>query len=180
MSATMINTAWLSMDPPARSEDRMPQLICGLFVLIGGLFLAWGVAWFLQTALFLGQARPGTGVVVGERRSTSVRLKGQSAYREVSTTRSPVVEFHDGAGVRHRFVPLASSQQSFETGERVPVLYDPRQPGQAHLRSFDALWMRPILLVGFGGSMAGLSAWIWVMFQRQVQPEQTSRARRRG
>ncbi len=171
-------TARLPMDPPASSEDRMPQLICGLFVFIGSLLLAWGVVWFLQTVLFLGQARPGTGVVVGERRSTSVRLKGQSSYREVSSTRSPVVEFHDGAGVKHHFVPLASSQQSFETGERVPVLYDPQQPERANLRTFDSLWMRPILLVGFGGSLAGFTGWIWFMVQRDLQPE-PPRARRR-
>jgi hypothetical protein len=178
MSATMADTARLPMDPPASAEDRMPQLISGLFIMIGCLFLAWGVASFLQTALFLGQARPGTGVVVGERRSTSVRIKGHSSYREVRTTRAPVVEFRDGAGVRHRFVPLASSQQVYETGEQVPVLYDPLQPGRANIRSFDALWMRSILLVSFGGSMAGFSAWMLVMVQRQLHPE-TSRARRR-
>ena len=178
MSATIAETPRLVMDPQASSEDRMPQLIGGFFILIGGLFVAWGVSWFLQTALFLGRARPGTGVVVGEQRSSSVTLKGRSQYRDVSVIWAPVVEFHDAAGVRHRFTPLGSSEQSYAIGARVAVLYDPLKPGQASIRSFDGLWIRPSLLVGFGGAMAGMSAWILVLYQRSLHPE-ASRAKRR-
>jgi hypothetical protein len=179
MGATMARTAALPMDPQAPSEDRMPQLICGFFILIGSVFVAWGVSWFLQTALFMGRARPSTGVVVGEHRSTSVSLKGQSNYREVSSMGAPIVEFRDGAGVTHRFRALASTQESFAVGERLPVLYDPLQPGRASIRSFDALWMRPILLMGFGGAMAGMCAWILVMVHRMDHPEASKPRRRR-
>ncbi len=178
MSATIAETPRLAMDPQASSEDHMPQLICGFFILTGGLFVAWGVSWFLQTALFLGRARPSTGVVVGEYPSTSVSLQGRSHYRKVSSMGAPIVEFRDGAGATHRFRALATTQESFAVGERLTVLYDPLQPGRASIRSFDALWMRPILMVGFGGAMAGMNAWILVMYQRALDPE-ASRPRRR-
>jgi len=179
MSATIAETPRLAMDPQASSEDRMPQLICGFFILTGGLFVAWGVSWFLQTALFLGRARPSTGVVVGESVSTSVSLQGRSNYQKVSSMGAPVVEFRDGTGATHRFRALASTQGSFAVGERLTVLYDPLEPGRASIRSFDALWMRPILLVGFGGAMAGMCAWILVMVHRMDHPEASKPRRRR-
>ena len=41
MSATIDENARLAMDPQASSEDRMPRLIGGFFILIGGLFMAY-------------------------------------------------------------------------------------------------------------------------------------------
>lgn len=167
------------MAPPATPEDRLPLVVSGLFILIGGIVLTSGVVLFIQTVLFVGKARLSPGVVVGEQRSRTVTIKGQSQFRAVSVMDAPVVLFRDEAGVHHRFTALASTQETFEVGETLPILYDPGHPERARIRSFDALWMRPILLMGFGVVMAGGSAWMLSMFRRLQNPEVLDSRRRR-
>lgn len=174
----MTRSAPLLMAPQKSSEDRLPLVVCGLFLLIGGIFLASGLIWMLQTVLFLGRARLSTAVVVADQRTSTVRVSGRSQYRAVSVMGAPVVLFRDESGASHHFRALASSQQSVQIGERLPILYDPLQPGRASLRSFDALWMRPILLIGFGGVTTGASAWMLSMI-RGLQNSPSSNVSRR-
>lgn len=175
----MFRTAQLPMDPEVRSVDPLPWIVGGLFLLIGGGLLSWGVFWFVQTAMFLGRSVPATGLVVRTERSSSVSYQGQSRHAVVSSVNSPVLEFRDASGEIHRFQALGSTQQTFQVGARVPVLYDPIRPERASINSFDSLWMRPILLIGFGGVIAGLILFMVIMEWRQRNSAPRRSRRRR-
>jgi hypothetical protein len=113
-----------------------------LAVLINLFFMAfclWGVyagyiSWKLQTN---GEKTEGT----------VVRLNEQNDSDGNCCTYVPVVEF-EADGRTYSFEGgTASDPPAYETGERVPVLYDPADPETAQIDKWSERWLFPMLII---------------------------------
>jgi translation initiation factor IF-1 len=113
-------------------------LFVWIFSLLGGVFLAIGLFQVVGAAAFKSKAESAEGVVVEiERRSDS---DGSSYY--------PIVRFTPKNGEEIEFTGgIGSSPPSFKTGQKVKVLYDPRNPESARIDAFFEMY-------GFGGIFA--------------------------
>jgi len=98
-----------------------------------------------QTVLSVRRRRTwvwSTGKVVGYRRERDDKHRGFYYFPRIEYSvgdRAYVCCASSGRGVR-----------SFEVGQSVPILYDPRNPEQADLATAFALWLLPIVLMFFG------------------------------
>ena len=130
----------------------------GLAALLGGLLWGWN-----RLPLFQSGART-TGVVVGQEETVSARasIGRHLNYSREATGYSPIVEFTDNDGEKHRFVGSTGGEGKpiIETGTEVEVIYDPADPGKAQIGSFEQFWLGPVavavcglifLLMGVGG-----------------------------
>lgn len=119
-------------------------LILGALFLLAGLG-GLGTAWHQfdadrEMASKDGRAE-GTVVELGRFRTQ----KGKVRYRSI-------IEFSDQAGKRHRFASAAATRSpGHQTGQRVPVIYDPANPADAAIDSFTERRLAS-LIYGFLGS----------------------------
>lgn len=128
-----------------------------LLLLFGGLGLAaaiGGVMWGLKRQpLARGGVRT-KGQVVGQEESVS-STSGRSRHGRSRSARSytPIVEFMDGQGVKHRFTGSTGGQGKpiIETGAAVEVIYDPADPSNAQIASFSQFRLGPLTLAVVGG-----------------------------
>ncbi len=82
----------------------------------------------------------------------------------------PVVEFHTTDGRDVKFLgPIGSSPADYQEGDAVTVLYPPQHPDQAMIRSFQGLWLRPVVLGAIGIALA-LAAFFYLR-ARLAEPE---------
>ena len=104
---------------------------------VGGVFVLAGVWFFLRQALLLCRARTAPGEVV-----------------ELAPTDgcfAPVFRFRDHREVvRTVRSGSASNPPGYRVGDRVVVLFDPRRPEEAQIRSFASLWLPGIIVIGLG------------------------------
>lgn len=111
--------------------------ICGAGMFVGAIFISLNTVEFLKTALTT--------------QGTVVELQPVRSHK--STTYKPVVDFIDVKGVKIEFASGSSSNPpSYEVGEKVEVLYNPKEPQDAKIKSFFSLWMGP-LIVGIVGAV---------------------------
>lgn len=114
-----------------------------LFLLIGAGLLVGALAWQQKISRFVAQAHVADGEVV------ELVLRRDS---DGDTLYAPRVRF---VTARERTVEFttdsASSPPSFHEGERVRVLYDPEQPGEAKIDSWFQLWGGVAILCFIGG-----------------------------
>jgi hypothetical protein len=139
-----------SLQNAVRTQQRANRYAIPFLVLAGAGLLFLGAHLHRKTALFLETAERGQGVVV----------EMVSNDSSDSTTYSPVVEFEAG-GLRHRFKDsIGSNPPSHRRGERVAVLYDPANPGDARIDR--GRWNKaiPILIGGFGALLCMLGLWM--------------------
>ena len=102
-----------------------------------------GFGWFSWSLLAVAQRAEGT----------VVRLVSNQAGNNNRGSVAPVVEFHC-EGERHEFQSwLSTSPPQFDVGEKVTVLYDPRDPSHARIESFVTLWLFPVIFGGIGAVM---------------------------
>lgn len=98
-----------------------------------------GTIWLAYTFWFVDHAARAQGQIVGMR----------SRPGQHDTEYAPVFTFSDADGVTHTQVcPVSSSSYSYETGEKVAVLYDPARPVHANIDSFETIWLFPLVVVG--------------------------------
>ena len=107
--------------------------IVGLGLLIGGLAAAWHTRQFLATAVSV------PGVV-----TENVWQGGRSAYH-------PRFSFRTVDGQELSLLSnTGTDPPSFHANQAVTVLYDPKQPRDASIRSFAQLWLLPTILCSLG------------------------------
>ena len=108
-----------------------------IFLTIGLIFLAGALYFYLSKQDFLKKANIAQGTVI-----ELVRKK-----TDKSTTYSPVILFTTKEGNEIKFTSsISSSPPSYNEGERVEVLYDPKNPKEASINSFASLWIGPLVL----------------------------------
>ena len=128
-----------------RTSSAAAKVVAVTFLLIGAVFLAIGAGfgWFSWSLLAVAQRAEGT----------VIRLSPNQAQANNRGKVAPVVEFHI-EGERHEFQSwLSTSPPQFDVGEKVTVLYDPRDPQHARIESFVTLWLFPTIFGGIGAAM---------------------------
>jgi len=108
------------------------SLVLGLGLLAGSGYM------FSATRQLISSAEKAPGVVVGHERRSS--KGGSSDY--------PVIEFNTPSGEVRRFT--TSGAGDYAKGEKVEVLYDASDPGNARANVFIELWLGSLALGAFG------------------------------
>ena len=77
---------------------------------------------------------------------TKVKIIGKvpNLFISFKTTRKRTVIFRAGGWTSLNMSP------AYQVGSPVPVLYDPHNPGDAVIYSFDFMWLLPLALTGAG------------------------------
>lgn len=114
-------------------------LFAGGFCVAGTGLVVVGLVWFSRTGRFVAGAKEADGVVVDRKDSDNPEDTGVR----------PVVSFETQDGGTVTFVEPISGFPP-RIGRRVLVLYDPRDPRRARMRTFAKLWLFPTLLVTLG------------------------------
>lgn len=135
------------------SDEVVLGLILPLIFLLCGIGLLIGATSHLRrTRAFLATAVETTGQVVALEEEPPTEPGERCTYR-------PVVSFEIGSTQRGRFESIAhSNPPEYEVGATVRVLYDPRRPNDARIRSFTSLWLLGIILGGLGLIFTALGA----------------------
>ncbi len=117
--------------------------VVGLGLLVGSLYAAW------QTRQFLHIAVKVTGVVTENVWQQSTVSNNHGVYVSYAY---PRIAFETEEG-RYMSVLLSSygeNPAAYRVNQRVTVLYDPRDPHNASIQSFQSAWMLPLVLGGIG------------------------------
>jgi hypothetical protein len=102
-------------------------------VVVGPCLLIAGVVSYLDARKFVETATRTEGIV------------------EPAGKSDAVIVFKDAAGAEHRLeVGAAGSPAGFEAGRKVPILYDPANPGRAKIDFPLSIWGRCAVFLGFG------------------------------
>ena len=142
-----------------------------LFLGLGAL----GVGIFLigQTFFFVSGATHTRGKVVELDSQTTTTTRGGRRSRHQSfssTTYRPVFEFQDAQGATHRVTEsVGSKPPMFKKDEAVPVLYDPVDPGGAHINAVRMLWLGPGLVTALGAVFTLIGGFLWRRAGRKQQ-----------
>jgi hypothetical protein len=110
--------------------------------------------WLFHTMAFVKRAVSAPGQI------TAVEVETDSD----GTMHHPVFTFTDSAGVPHtQRSSVSSSSPDFAVGEHVTVLYDPSAPKNSKIKSFQTVWLGPVIATGFGLFSAGFaSLWLFL------------------
>ena len=132
------------------------------FLGFGVLWIAVGAFFSVETKHFVSKSRKATGTVVGLKKIwTSSTSKSTTGRRPVYR---PVIEFQTAEGRRIQFTSShGSNPPTYRKGDRVEVLYDPKNPQESRLLSFGSLWLFPVMSIGIGSLLVliGLGIWMW-------------------
>jgi hypothetical protein len=138
---------------------KIARLIFGIFLVVGLGLLAGGLYSVWQTRRFLRTVVEAPGVV-----TDNVRRESPNSGRDVSWLFYPRFSFQtsDGQGIAV-ISNTGSAQPVYSEGEAVTVLFDPRQPDHASVKSFTDLWRHSIILCGMGAVFlsVGIGAVVW-------------------
>jgi hypothetical protein len=119
------------------------SFLAGVFLPLGVVFLAAGIAIFVHRRRFVSRAASAIGVVT-DLKSTEMQA-GMQSY-------NPMVQFqtHDGRMVEFESDTGGPEESSYPPGGQVEVLYDPLNPEKAHIKTFFTLWLIPLFFSGLG------------------------------
>jgi hypothetical protein len=133
MSFRISGSTRVSIAPRTEQKPRGVALLGGTILLVGVVWLLWVQRGFAEYAL--------TGIFWDEAQGTVV----DATHRSRNTSK-PIVEFSTPDGAMHAFtedyVRLCGGRRSFcfirsfEPGEQVPVVYNPREPAQAYIHDW--------------------------------------------
>jgi hypothetical protein len=138
---------------------KTARLIFGMFFVIGVGVFAGGIYTIQQTRRFLQTAVETPGVV-----TENLWRESRSSARSISWSFYPRIRFRTSDGQEIVFVSdTGSSPPSYRVNQPVTVLYDPRQPDHASIKSFMELWMLSAILCGLGTifTSLGIGAVVW-------------------
>jgi hypothetical protein len=121
--------------------------MAALLMVIGGIGLAAGVILLLWQAWFVLNARVAEGEIVGVEQGARATGPGRPAR----PFNYPVVTFYTESGQLVEFVhAVGTTWSAYREGQAVPVLYNPRNPRQAAIRSFFAQWGGGLIALAVG------------------------------
>jgi hypothetical protein len=149
------------------------RLVGGSFIFVGGLITIAGLIWLTRTGWFTLHASKAPGLVIAMERHDS---NDPETGLPLRPTFHPVFTFTDSAGTVHtQCASVGSSSYTFEPGEKVTILYDPSTPENSMIDSFQAMWVAPLWITGFGLLFGGFAcSWIF-RATRHIRLEQLRR-----
>jgi hypothetical protein len=144
---------------------KMMRLIFGLFFVIGLGLLIGGVFSIQHTRRFLQTAVEVPGVVT---ENVWREERTNQTNQNVSWSFYPRIRFRTSDGQDISFITnTGSNPPSYRVNEPISILYDPRQPYHAYIKSFAELWLLSVILCGLGVvfSSFGIVAVVWKGFK---------------
>jgi hypothetical protein len=136
------------------------RLIFGIVLVVRLGLLAGGFYSVQHTRQFLRTAVEAPGVV-----TENLRQESSSSDRSgLSWSYYPRIRFRTSDGQEIVFISsTGTNPPAYRVNEPVTVLYDPRQPRHAFIKSFAQVWMLSIILFGVGAllSSVGIGAVVW-------------------
>lgn len=140
--------------------NKMFPIIGVLAILFGLTFLGGTVILALRKYLRLKKSIAATGIVVHVEVSQGMR---QNHSRMRNTLYKPTVRFQTADGRVINYTPMmASSWSNYGVGEKVPVHYDPQQPGNPIIGNASGRWF-PFIIGGAVGGMFTLVGTFFVL-----------------
>lgn len=118
------------------------KIVC--FVELLACIVAGGIGFYLysNTNTFLSHASHAQGTVIGLLQHEISEDHSISHY----TIYYPEIAFTDKTGRTINFYSKdSSSPPDYVKGDKVNVIYDPKNPSNAKIDSFTTLWVRPII-----------------------------------
>jgi len=112
------------------------------------LFLAIAAYYFLSALLFLRAAIPTVAIVEGHG-NESVTARSESRYGGRQDTYNfvhPIIKFHTTNGNEYE-LSKPTPFGSYEEGQRVEILYEPKNPRNSRQKSIGAIWGTSLLFV---------------------------------
>ena len=135
--------------------------LAGVSLLAGGIFAA------RNTLRLLARAETTPGTVV----ENVLTSNSTNATRAVNGLYCPRVQFLTRTGQKVEFLGPCSDPASYDLNETVTVLYDPRNPSRASIKSFWALWGQSFIfiVVGLPFSLGGIVPLVWISTHKRMQ-----------
>lgn len=114
--------------------------------LAGAFLFLFSVCWFGYYIYMVSTYTYVTATVV------SVKTISSSSSNGPSRTYSPIIRFKHGNSMITREPGFSSGQFNFDTGEKIPVIYNPTDTMDFRIITFMAFWSWPTIgmLVGLG------------------------------
>jgi hypothetical protein len=144
-----------------------------LFIFAGILFFAPGAFELLVSYRFESTAVPAVGVVV-ENVAKVVRKRDENQNETIETLYCPKIRFRTSSGKEIVFLreSVETNPPSFKVGETLTVLYDPKNPSVARVKSWWDLWSS-----SFGFLLASVVYFAWPAAHFAMRVRQESRYR---
>ena len=134
---------------------------------IGLPFLIGAAITFVQVAAFVASATKTEATYVGS--------VAQSGGNHGGTFLHPRFRFTTRDGrVRTITSTFGSTDQPYDDGDQVELLYDPQRPEHAKVDSFQ-LWLTPLFLAPFGVFFTGIPAIVFLATRNRRSPAPPSR-----
>jgi Protein of unknown function (DUF3592) len=166
MSIRINGSTRIALAPRTKQRPRRVAFLGGTILLIGLIWLLWMQRGFAEYAL--------TGIFWEKAQGTVINLTHASTSKSGTTSR-PIIEFATPDGRRYAFtedyVRLCGHRRSFcfirsfDPGEQVPVVYNPREPMQAYIH--DWALSATVLTVFLEGGAALLLVLMMVVLARR-------------
>ena len=137
-----------------------------IFLYIGGIFAAIGLALLVGSGWMWAQQRDFARSAVRAEGEVVNLIPHRSSDGD-GVTYAAQVRFSDRTGQVHQWTEQGSTNPPrFDTGERVPVLYDPQSPESAVV---DDLWGRrgALLIIGPLGALFTVFGLLFVILERR-------------
>ena len=136
------------MDLKSKKATNLVKLV---FFGFGFIWIAFGAFFFINTKFFSSKSYRAAGTVVELK---EVQRSSTSTSKSSSISFYPVVRYETEGGKHVSFTSSSGSYPSpYKRGDRVTVLYDPKNPQKARIMSFRSMWLAPVLCFGIGGIM---------------------------
>lgn len=126
-------------------------------IVVGGI----GFYFYNTTNHFIGKSLHAQGTVIAMLQSSD------SLDRHPSISYYPKVTFKDNTGKITTFnSQISNNPPEYVKGDKVPVLYDPDNPGNARINQFSTLWLIPLIcfMVAAVALVACVGFGIWSRF----------------
>jgi hypothetical protein len=128
----------------------LPKIFILISRIIGGLLLLMAVAWLIVAGVCYPLANRFASRAV-RCQGTVVQMNSRTSDNG-NTTYYPVFTYTDSAGTLRTSTSASSSNPpQHSVGDKISLLYDPKDPQDVRTNSFVSLWLLPTIFAGIGG-----------------------------
>jgi hypothetical protein len=151
---------------PSQPGRIIGYLLVGIFCAAGPFILLIAAVTGIQRFLFVRSSLSADGIVVALRHV-------RSSSKPMSNSCAPIFRFTAQSGTSFTVTSdIAQNPPRWRFGDRVPVLYQPDHPENAHIDSFVQLWEPQVILGVVGG---GFSAFPLLIFFARLRSNARAR-----
>lgn len=127
----------------------METLLVNILRYFPDIMFVIGVGIFIKRIHFLKNTITTFGDVTGIEERKICYVSGNSWGNRI--VYHPIIDFHDKSGKRYRCIPgMLGRFMSYNTGEKVPIIYRESDPIKSMVDSFFIVWTMPALLLIVG------------------------------